>query len=91
MVTDAGSRDKWPTTRVDLIDENSKEENHIVQTASVLLESKNNTYGKYDPKKRRQSSFQYQADAMDERMYATYLTQKVVFTRNGYFDLLKRC
>ena len=78
MVTDAGSRDKWPTARVDLIDEENKEE---IQTASVLVQSKNNTYGKYDPKTRRQSSFQYQADAMDERMYATYLTQKVVFTR----------
>jgi len=83
MVSEFGSRDKWPTARVDLRDEleNAKKQQEV---APVDVEptgvAKIQESGKQKGRKGR-ASFMYQPDAYDERMYATYLTQKVVFTR----------
>ena len=79
MPSEHGSRDKWPTTRVDTSIEKDAEHT-VVDTLDVSTVYQPNSNG------RKKSSFLYQPDAYDERMYATYLTQKVVFTREYPYD-----
>ena len=79
MPVHPNGRDTWPITRVDKMDKfnNRKSPEHtIVETLNVPT-----TYCQNNQNPKKKASFLYQPDAYDEMMYATYLTQKVVFTR----------
>ena len=69
-----GSRDNWPKVRVDMKEE--KDENQVID--HTVVETMKPTKKSLRNKK---VSFLYQPESYDEKMYATYLKQKIVYTR----------